>query len=154
MKQTIAAIAAKVRSSYGLLPNLLLTPRYNAVIQTVKLSTWYYFNQPTHTAFHDLTNPNTTIPKNIKLLLGLGLKFCPVPRTTTRDPTLYLENFERNLLCKTYFEFDDDNSLREDFEPKFYKESKWFPADLMVPTEINQCIQNFSDSIYRVYCQK
>ena len=44
MKQIIAIVNWKVRSSYGFLPNLLLTPRYNAVIQTGKFPTWYYCN--------------------------------------------------------------------------------------------------------------
>ena len=56
---------AQVKSVYGFLPDLRLTPLYNTIIATGNLPTWFYFNKPTHTAYHDLTATTTNVPKNI-----------------------------------------------------------------------------------------
>ena len=143
-----------MRLAYGFLPNLLLTARHNALICTGNLPQWYYFNRPTHTAFHDLTHPTTIVPRNIKSLLGLGLKFCPVPKDTTRNPILNVSRFERNLLCKVYFGYDEDDPRRENFNPKFYRPSTWFPADWMIPKEVISRLNKFTSSIYSAYRSK
>ena len=131
-----------------------LTPRHNAILCTGNQPTWFYFNRPTHTAFHDLTLPSTRIPRNIKSLLGLGLKFCPVPKYTTRDPSLNLNRFERNLLCKTYFGFDPDDPRREDYNPKFYSPSNWVPAPWMIPNTVISRLEKVASAIYNAYHQK
>ena len=94
------------------------------------------------------------VPKNLKSLLGLGLKFCPVPRVTTRDPSHNLARFERNLLCKTYFGLDEDDPRQDDFEPKFYQASAWTPAEWMIPKEVIHRSEVFQSSIKNIYRQK
>ena len=68
MKQVVESLVSQVRCAYGFVPNTDLTARHNAIIYIGQLPTWFFFNKPTHMAYHDLTDPSTPTPRNIKSL--------------------------------------------------------------------------------------
>jgi hypothetical protein len=103
--------------------------------------------RPTHPTSHDLrsnTKIKTVIPTNIKSLLGLGLKFCPIPRYTT-NPTIVtstLTRHRRDLQLKHCFlkeDHPDDN-----YNPRLYLKSKWMPPVWKLSKEIDRRFENFS----------
>ena len=104
-----SSIKTKIKGAYGYIANPYLTVGHNANIQLGNMLAWFYFDCPRHLAYHDMTVCST--PMNIRSLLGLGLKFCPVPRHTKRFNPDNLTRFRRDLKVKTYFtnkEDDDD----------------------------------------------
>ena len=136
----------KMRSAFGFLANHKNTDNHNAFIWLTSMPAWYYFNRPTNLAFHNFTS-TIKPPSNLRSLLGLGLKFIPTP-TFTNNPTnilnTTLEQYTRNLSCKTYYavEEDDDNSNtleEEEFDKKMYIHSKTCPPDWKLPfTVVNR----------------
>ena len=64
---------------------------------------WHYFSRPDNLELHDLTLPSTDLPKSLKSVIGLGLKFCPVPTILNRRPTTTFARFRKDLLTKVYF---------------------------------------------------
>jgi len=94
------------------------------------MPTWYYFARPHHLAFHDFTTYKTP-PKNLRSLLGLGLKFIPTPRYTNTwrkiSPTTF-DRFKRSLHLKFHFAMTKDNEKDEDdYNPRMYVNSHWTP---------------------------
>ena len=59
-------------------------------------------------ALHDLTSPTTIVPDNLDALVGLGLKFCPIPRYTPNDATDTLARFKKDLYVKSFFGTTDE----------------------------------------------
>ena len=88
-------------------------------------------------AFHDLTPKSTVIPANLDALLGLGLKFCPIPRYTPRDSTDTLARFEKDLYVKTFFAGRPMNR-EEIYIPSMRVENDWQPKEWDLPDEILQ----------------
>lgn len=111
------------------------------------MKAWYYFERPTHLAFHDLT---TTIaaPKNIRSLLGLGLKFCPIPKFTHKNQSANLARFRRDLTIKIKFTAATPD---DDFNPRMYHSSGWTPPPWSIPQEIHQRMDNFSTEIQSIF---
>ena len=99
----LGSVRKKIREAYGCIPNPLLTPSHNASIQISTMPLWYYHSRATNMAFHDLTDASTSIPPNLDTLLGLGLKFCPIPRFTPTDTSATLACFQKDLYVKTFF---------------------------------------------------
>jgi hypothetical protein len=95
---------------------------------------WYYFVRPTHLSFHDCT---TTLPppKNLRSLLGLGLKFIPTPRFTNYwsrlsdpdDDARTMPRFRRDFSLKHYFTCDPSETPDDDYNPRMYIPSNWTP---------------------------
>lgn len=112
---------------------------------------WYYFDRPTHLAFHDLT---TIIPppKHLQSLLGLGLKFCPTPSFSTPSVTHSLDHFRRDLFCKTYFAGKPLNN--SDYDAKLHTPSNWIPQDWMIPHSIHRRFRNFASSLQSKFHKK
>lgn len=52
--------------------------RHNAYLRLASMPSWFYFDRPTNIAFEHLTTILQP-PSNLRSLLGLGLKFCPIP---------------------------------------------------------------------------
>jgi hypothetical protein len=91
---------------------------------------YYYFNRQSHVQFHDFT---TTIhlPKNIRRILGLGLKFIPTPRWTQSGTapefnTKTLKRFERDLTLKGHFG-PGPIASDEPYNPHLCNKSTWTP---------------------------
>lgn len=112
------------------------------------MAAWFYFDRPTHLAYHDFTT-FITPPKNLRSLLGLGLKFIPSPRFTTGNVTDTLTRLRRDLWLKTFFagsSIDDD-----DYEPKMSVKSGWSPPDWEIPAAIQQRYSRFSRSLQQMF---
>jgi len=96
---------------------------HNAYLRLASIPSWFYFDRPTNIAFHDLTTILKP-PSNLRSLLGLGLKFCPIPSRPRFDPTS-CTRFEGDIFLRTYFAGED--SLDSDYDPKLYIKSGWRP---------------------------
>ena len=86
----------QIKLAFGFIASPLLSTNHNAFLILSHMPAWYYFDQPSHLAFHDLTS-YITPPKNLCSLLGLWLKFCPTPRYTTSNLQPTLDQFKRDL---------------------------------------------------------
>ena len=135
-----------VLEAYGVIPNPCLTPSHNASIQINNMPLWYYHNRATNMALHDITLPTTNIPKNLDFLLGLGLKFCPIPRYTTRDPTKSLDRFPKDLFVKNCFTSRPMNRDKI-YIPSFKVDSDWEPKPWDLPNDIIERFESFSNLI-------
>ena len=75
------ATKKKLIAQFGFAGDPTLSIRHNASITLAKLQTWYYFSRPSNMAFHDFAKQHKP-QKNLRSLLGLGLKFIPTPSLT------------------------------------------------------------------------
>jgi len=48
-------------------------------------------------AMHHLVHNGVPIPKNLSSLVGLGMKFYPIPKFARPDPTATLKRFRKDL---------------------------------------------------------
>ena len=121
----------RILASFGFLADFKLSPSHNAFIHLESMPAWYYFDRPHNMAFHDLTT-TAQPPRNLRSLLGLGLKFCPTPRFSTNCVADTFLRFHHDLFCKIFYTgkpFDEDN----DYDPKMYINSNWTPEDWQIP---------------------
>ena len=120
-----SAIDSRIMQAYGYITNNLHTPCHNTYKQFLKVPTWYYFNRPMYTAFHNF-NPLNTYPNNIKILLQLGQKFYPTPEysTSTKIIKQSLKRFVRDQHMETFLA---GNVLKEEerFSMCYRLGSKW-----------------------------
>ena len=144
------SVEKKYENAYGFIANPKLTARHNAYNQIGLMPRWFYFSRPTNLAFHDLTRQSTVKPKNLKALLGLGLKFCPIPRFTTHAPVDNLARFERDLFCKIYFSGRPPDQ-QEPINPRLYVASGWQPPNWDLPPEILARQRNFATKITSLF---
>ena len=135
--------------SYGFVADPTLSTHHNASIQIAKMFCWFFFTRPQNIAFHDLTSTSTPVPKNIRSLLGLGLKFCPVQHKTPSQSANF-DRFRRNLLCKTFFAKDETESDPE-YEAKFYVNTDWEPPDFSIPDSVLDRLNNFETKMKLAY---
>ena len=85
------------------------------------MPSWFYFVCASNLAFDNLTTALTP-PKNLRSLLGLGLKFCPIPHKSTFNPSTLLR-FTRNINLCTFFA-GKIKEQKEEYEPKMYNVSQ------------------------------
>ena len=139
----------RIHSLFGFVADYKLTPSHNAFIHFASMPAWYYFDRPNNLAFHDLTTSSTP-PRNLRSLLGLGLKFCPTPRFSTKCVADTFERFHHDLYCKIFYageSFDDDN----DYDPKMYINSGWTPRDWQIPTAAVRRFNNFRSHTVHIF---
>jgi hypothetical protein len=147
-RQLIRSIRHKIMVTYGFVANPNFTSQHNACLQLARMPCWYYFSRPSNLAFHDLTT-SIPPPKNLRCLLGLGLKFCPTPSFSTASTVTSLDRFKRDLLCKTYFA--GKPLKNEDYDPKLHISSNWIPQDWMIPHAIHRRFRNFASSLQSIF---
>ena len=97
---------AAIISQFGFAADPAKSVHENACIHFGQMPTWQYFARPTNLSFHDLTDDDTEKPTNIRSLLGLGLKFIPIPRTTPKWGLLQsmtIDRIDRDMQLKCYF---------------------------------------------------
>ena len=87
------------------------------------LPLWYYLSRPSNLACHNLTT-YLRPPPNIHSLLGLGLKFCPIPKTTFPDYSDCHKRFTRDAYVKDVFANEE---TQPHFNPRLYVRSTWEP---------------------------
>jgi hypothetical protein len=97
------------------------------------MPTWEYFSQPSNLAFHNLVAKEYKhlVPKNLNLLLGLGLNYCIQKPMFNNEKNLNLERFERDLLLKAYFGTETGDDPK-----KLYIKSDWMPPTKDIPEEV------------------
>ena len=105
------------------------------------MPSWYYFSRPSNLAFHDITTISKP-PKNLRSLLGLGLKFCPTPRSTPSNILDTTERLQHDLFCKVFYAGKDLN--QNDYDPKMYVKSSWTPAHWQIPVSITRRYNDFA----------
>jgi hypothetical protein len=120
------------------------------------MPTWYYFSRPTHLAFHDFTLHKTP-PKNLKSLLGLGLKFIPTPSNTnswSKIKSSGLDRLKRSLHLRFHFATKATNNTEDDtkYDPKLYVPSSWSPPPWTYPKLLlDERLGMFSDQLSRKF---
>jgi hypothetical protein len=120
------------------------------------MPTWYYFSRPTHLAFHDFTLHKTP-PKNLKSLLGLGLKFIPTPNNTnswSKIASSGLERLKRSLHLRFHFASHTTTNTKDDteYDPKLYVPSSWSPPHWTYPKLLlDERLGMFSDCLSRKF---
>ena len=80
-EQAATIVRDKLKQQFGFVADPNKTLLHNASSTLAHTPTWYYFSRPSHLAFHDFTRSKQPA-KNLRSLLGLGLKFIPTPRYT------------------------------------------------------------------------
>jgi hypothetical protein len=132
---------------------------HNTAIQLATMPTWFYFNRPSHLAFHDFTRSKQT-PKNLRSLLGLGLKFIPTLRLTNKWTKLKKTTFERlhrNIQLRFFFADKNSKKTNEEIEnyedndthkynPKLHITSTWTPPPWTYPKKLLQERMDAMDS--------
>jgi hypothetical protein len=97
-----------------------------------------YFSKAMNTAFHDLTR-GTLLPVATQSLLGLSLKFIPIPcyAPTATDVAPSLDRIEQDIGLRTFFAGCD----QEKEIPKLRAKSTWRPP--LPPRQVDYRINNF-----------
>jgi hypothetical protein len=118
---------------------------------------WYYFSRPTHMTFHDLTS-TIAPPRNLRSLLGLGLKFIPTPSHTNQWSKMHnnsYKRFERDLRLRAFFAGsaakDDDTP---EYNPRMYVASSWTPPDKTFPPELPSRLDRFNAALSPLFKKK
>lgn len=123
---------------------------------------WQYHNRPKNSAFHDLTTI-LPAPKNLRSLLGLGLKFIPSTnkKTTKNDLRDSLIRFKKDVFCASYFNpnflnntsnNNNDNNMNEpNKDMTFYIRSNWTPDNQFIADEIHEKYNNFYMGISNLF---
>jgi len=118
------------------------------------MPTWYYFSRPTNFAFHNFTR-TTQPPKNLRSLLGLGLKFIPTQRYSNRWASIKntIVKFKRSLQLQFYFS-DPTNrgATQRTYNPKLYVASHWSPPQWKIPSsQINERVGLFEQRLKALF---
>ena len=108
--------------------------------------TFDYWLRPTNLAFHNLTSDESP-PRNLRSLLGLGLKFIPTPFHTNRftdltQPGFGIAHLERSLRLCCFFLSQQPTSST--YNPRMYIPSTWVPPHQFFPRILQHRIHNFS----------
>ena len=114
---------------------------------------WYYFSRPSHLAYHDFTR-TIRAPRNIRSLLGLGLKFIPTPKLTNRWSHINpLPRFRRAIHLKFYFGGPTDNEETDDeYNPRMYLPSSWTPPHWTRPPRVlEERLSNFDSALKKLF---
>ena len=80
-EQVMTTIENKIKQQFGFIADPKKTLLHNTSSALANTPTWYYFSRPSHLSFHDFTQQKQPT-KNLRSLLGLGLKFTPTPQRT------------------------------------------------------------------------
>ena len=97
--------------------------------------TFDYWLRPTNLAFHNLTSDESP-PRNLRSLLGLGLKFIPTPFHTNRftdltQPGFGIAHLEQSLRLCCFFLSQQPTSST--YNPQMYIPSTWVPPHQFFP---------------------
>ena len=141
-----------IRASFGFVANYNFTASHNAYIHLSLMPAWFYFDRANNLAFHDLTTTPSPF-LNLRSLLGLGHKFCPMPRFSTSCVKETFKRFHHDYYCKIFYANKDfSNNDQNDYDPKMYVNSDWTPTDWMIPTAAVRRFNQFRlhiDALFR-----
>lgn len=110
-----------------------------------------YFAPVKKLAFHNLTEKDE-LPKDTNQLLGLGLKFIPVPSINiTRDAVdRSLSRFERDINLRIFFSGDENDTS---YDPKALRGKSSWRAPIP-PREIDNRICRFQKGIEEIFTRR
>jgi hypothetical protein len=131
-----------VEDMYGLNISITASSYKNAIKNLGNTPTWAYFTKLTNLAFHNLISQDYqhTIPKFLKLLLGLGLNYCiQRPKLNTLS-NLDLDRFKRDLLLRVFF--TGQQAYKNTIPTKLYIKSTWYPTLKDIPHDCQKRIDN------------
>ena len=113
----------------------ILSIRHNASATLAMMPAWYYFSCPSNLAFHDFTKKHKP-EKNLRSLLGLGLKFIPTPSLTNSWSRLRKSSYDRlfrSVHLRFHFAGKPPSEGTTSYDPKLYVRSKWTPPHWTIP---------------------
>ena len=152
-EQAAPTVRDKLKQQFGFVADPNKTLLHNASTTLAHTPTWYYFSRPSHLAFHDFTRSKQPA-KNLRSLLGLGLKFIPTPRYTNtwkKLRELSMPKFTRAIHLR--FHFAGTNTTQDDtYDPKIYVRSNWTPPHwTMPPVVMTKRLENFSNTLGKLF---
>mgnify|MGYP001332119376 CR=1 FL=1 len=109
MEKKINGFKSKLTATYGFYSNPLLSPRHNAFNTLSTVQPQLLLTNPSNAAFHNLCDDATTLPLNLRSLLGLGLNFCIRPNTTSSLNPEFFNRFRKEYHRKIFFADKDDD---------------------------------------------
>ena len=147
---TTESVKKKLMVQFGFVANPSHSSRHNSSTVLANTPTWYYFSRPSHLAFHDFTK-KVKPQKNLRSLLGLGLKFIPTPTLTNSWTRLRTQTYHR-LFWSVHLRFhfagkppDEDSTT---YDPKMYVHSKWTPPHWTIPpVALEERLSRFSNEM-------
>ena len=162
--QTLLSIRTRIRLAYGFVANPNFSKSHNAFILLSEMPSWHYFSRPTHTAFHDFTTRLKPPIRNLRALLGLGLKFIPTPRYSTvkselsKDMESTLPQFSRDLHLACWFGRPEEETVTEEtdpaYNPSMYVKSKWSPPHWAVPRPVSCRLESFTANVKTLFVKR
>ena len=118
------------------------------------MPTWYYFSRPSNLAFHDFTKQHKPA-KNLRSLLGLGLKFIPTPILTNSWSRLKISSYDRlfhSVHLRFHFVGKPPNEGTTSYDPKLYVRSKWTPPLWTIPpVALEERLSRFSTALNKLF---
>jgi hypothetical protein len=135
--------------SYGFLPASHLSTHMNVRWALGDMSSGCYFLKASNSTFHDLTW-DQALPPTAASLLGLGLKFIPMPKTlpSAVDITPSLNCIKRDINLKTFFAGWSDD---EDYSVLRAK-SIWQPP--LPPQRIGLQVTSFIKNLQGLFARR
>ena len=119
-----------------------------------KMPTWYYFSRPSNMAFHDFTKRHKP-QKNLRSLLGLGLKFIPTPGLTNSWSRLKKSSYDRlfrSVHLRFHFAGKPPSEGTTSYDPKLYIHSTWTPPHWTIPPiALEERLSRFSTALNKLF---
>ena len=137
--QVATAIKNKIKQQFGFVADPKKTLLHNASSTLATTPTWYYSSRPSHLAFHDFTQQKQPT-KNLRSLLGLGLKFIPTScrtNTLTKLKEISMPKLQRAIHLRFHFA-GTASSPNDTYDPKMYVRSNWTPPYWTLPPVVLQ----------------
>ena len=152
-EQITTTLETKLKQQFGFVADPKKTLLHNESSALANTPNWYYFSRPSHLAFHDFTQQKQP-PKNLRSLLGLGLKFIPKPHLTNIWKKLEkttMPNFQRAIHLRFHFT-GRTNTSNEPYDPQMYVRSNWTPPRwTKPPVVLDKRLENFSSKLDKLF---
>ena len=118
------------------------------------MPTLYYFSRPSNMAFHDFTKRHKP-QKNLRSLLGLGLKFIPTPSLTNSWRRLKKSSYNRlfrSVHLRFHFAGKPPSEGTTSYYPKIYIHSTWTPPHWTIPQiALEERLSRFSTALNKLF---
>ena len=148
------ATAKKLIAQFGVIGDPTISKRHNASTTLAKMPTWYYFSRPSNMAFHDFTKRHKP-QKNLRSLLGLGLKFIPTPSLTNCWSRLKQSSYDRlfhSVHLRFHFAGKPPSEGTTTYDPKIYINSTWTQPHWTIPLiALEERLTRFSSALNKLF---
>ena len=157
--QVATPITNKIKQQFGFVADPKKSLLHNASSTLATTPTWYYFSRPSHLAFHNFTQQKQPA-KNLRSLLGLGLKCIPTPRRTNTWAKLKetsMPKLQRAIHLRFHFA-GTTTSSNDTYDPKMYVCSNWTPPYwTLPPVVLKGLLDKFATTLNKLFkkeCEK